>query len=510
VSRPRLLVTGASGLIGRHLLDALKQEYRIFALARRSQAQSRAPVHPGISWLQADVGDRTALEAAFRAIGEAGGADVLVHLAAHYDFTGNEYVEYWRTNVHGMRNVLELAPGVGVRRVVFPSSLAACRFPPAGRALDETSPPDGEHIYARSKKAGEEMLREFQDRLRGTTVRFAALFSDWCEYAPLFMFLQTWLSNAWNRRVLGGRGRSAIPYLHIRDAVAFLTAVIERGDTLAPGEVLVASPDGAVTHAELFEVATAFYYGAPRRPLHVPRVLCGPAMRAREVLGRFTGHRPFERAWMARYIDLRMTADGSRTRERLGWAPRPRLHILRRMPFLIQHLRNDPSEWTARNHAALKAVRVRANLLVHSLLKGRARDLAEQLTEALVGGHDPRFAGYRRAWNRRTALDHHALLLRHLLDACRTGERAVLALYCRDLAGRWHAAGLREEELEAAIGELERICLAALRREPGWEGLRDEIRQQVTMTLNWARDEVFEVYESLEALERSASRPDGT
>jgi hypothetical protein len=292
----------------------------------------------------------------------------------------------------------------------------------------------------------------------------------------------------------------------VRDAVDLLATVIEHGDALAPGEVLVASPDGAVTHGELFEAATTFFYGAPRRPLHVPRVLCGPGMWARDLLGRLVGHRPFERAWMARYIDLQLTADGSRTRARLGWAPRPRYGILRRMPFLIQHRRNDPSEWKARNHAALKAVRVRANLLVHALLKGRAHDLAEELTEALVGKGDPRFAGYRKAWSRQSALDHHALLLRHLLDALLTGERAMLALYCRDLAGRWHAAGLREEELEAAIGELERICLATLRREPGWEGLRDEIRQQVTMTLNWARDEVYEVYESLESLAHAAPR----
>jgi hypothetical protein len=82
----------------------------------------------------------------------------------------------------------------------------------------------------------------------------------------------------------------------------------------------------------------------------------------------------------------------------------------------------------------------------------------------------------------------------------------MLAFYCRDLAGRWHAAGCGEEELEAAIGELERICLATLRREPGWESLRDEIRHLVTMTLNWARDEVYEVYESLESLARTSSR----
>mgnify|MGYP000243527337 CR=1 FL=1 len=34
---PRIIVTGSSGFIGRHLLDALKEDYRIYALARRSR-----------------------------------------------------------------------------------------------------------------------------------------------------------------------------------------------------------------------------------------------------------------------------------------------------------------------------------------------------------------------------------------------------------------------------------------------------------------------------------------
>jgi hypothetical protein len=33
------------------------------------------------------------------------------------------------------------------------------------------------------------------------------VFSDWCEHPMLAAHLQTWLSKAWNRRVLGGRGR---------------------------------------------------------------------------------------------------------------------------------------------------------------------------------------------------------------------------------------------------------------------------------------------------------------
>src|SRR3990172_8017809 len=103
MSLPRLLVTGASGFVGRHLLEVLKQDYLIYGLARRSQAASGAPVHPNISWFQVDIADAVGLGAVFQAILDQGGADFVVHLAAHYDFTGEDHDEYWSTNVNGLR-----------------------------------------------------------------------------------------------------------------------------------------------------------------------------------------------------------------------------------------------------------------------------------------------------------------------------------------------------------------------------------------------------------------------
>ena len=58
---------------------------------------------------------------------------------------------------------------------------------------------------------------------------------------------------------------------------------------------------------------------------------------------------PFERAWMADYIDLRLDIDASRTRRRLDWAPNSELDILKRIPYMIQHMRSDPAEWELRS-----------------------------------------------------------------------------------------------------------------------------------------------------------------
>jgi len=496
VSRPRLVVTGASGFVGRHLLATLQEDWRIFGLARRSQARSGAPVHPNITWFQVDIGDREALAAAFKTIAADGGAQTLLHLAAHYDFTGEEHAEYWRTNVQGLRNVLELSRGLGLQRFVFSSSIAACDYPAPGKALHEGSPPDGRHVYSRTKAMGEAMLAEFRELVPSNILRFAALFSDYCEYPPLYFFLETWLSRAWNRNLLGGRGHSAIPYLHVDDATRFIGSVLRQIERLAPGQILLGSPDGAVSHARLFDAATLAYFGQRHDPFHMPRPLCRPGMWARDVVGHLLGSRPFERPWMADHIDRILAVDARRTREILGWSPRPRLEVVRRLPFLIENKKTEPEAWHTRNRAALKAVDLRPNLRVHRLLERHEDEIAALFTRRL--GDASRFPHYAAL----TDLEHrwnHRLILHQLMSAVRTRERAILAEFCRDLAERRYRQGFAVEEVRGALEELDRICFSVLRADPESEALLQEMVDHITMTLRFGCDAVEDAFERLEA-----------
>jgi nucleoside-diphosphate-sugar epimerase len=493
---PRIVVTGASGFIGRHLLDALKDHYRIVAMARRSQAHCGAPFHPNISWFQVDIGDREPLAAVFRTVAEGGNVDLVIHFAAHYDFTGEEHPEYWRTNVNGLRNVLDLCrTTLRPKYFVFASSVAACAYPPPGGALTENSPPDGEHLYSITKRIGEEMLAEYRADFRTTIVRFAALFSDWCEYAPLFFFLGTWLSHAWNARLLGGRGLSAVPYMHVREVGSFFRILLDRLPQLAPGEIVIASPDGAVNHAELFQAATLSYFGYRRRAVHMPKLLCGPGMWARDVAGRVLGDRPFERPWMAGYIDLALTVDASRTRQRLGWSPVPRLHIVRRLPFLIENFKTDPIEWNKRNQAALKQVRLRAFLRIYALLEHHEAVIRELFTERMLSlDGRKRFPSYQE-FSHGEHQWHHRLVLQRLMDAVRTREKAVFMTYCRDLAQHRLQQGVSETELCGVLETMNEVCLEVLGRDPEARGLEAAMHDYITTTVQFGVDQVQEVYE---------------
>jgi nucleoside-diphosphate-sugar epimerase len=495
VPLPTLIVTGASGFVGRHLLDEIKGEYRIFAIARRSQRECGAPVHPNIAWMQVDIGDRDSLTRTFREVQAAGGAQLLLHLAAYYDFAGENQPEYVRTNVGGARNVFDLARELKPQRVIFASSVAACGFPRPEGPVSESTPPDGHHIYAWSKRQGEEMLREYEDAFPCTIVRFGAVFSDWCEYPPLYMFIDTWLGRSWKARILAGRGTSAIPYIHVRDVVAFLLAVLDNSATMDRREVLVGSTSGCTSHLELFRLAHQHFSGAERGALFMPKTMCGAGMLGMEALGRVTGRMPFERLWMLRYIDRQLAIDNSRTCARLGWSPSPRFRIERRMAFLIERLRSQPFEWQARNAAAMRRTPARPDLrILNALVKVEDLVVASVLDTLADERNAARFPTYRLldreelAWRVR-------LYYRLLLSSLRSSDRMVIANYMEVTAPTRFRGGFTGEEVTALLDALNGTILHNLELRPEIREASHELHHRITVPIEFAKDEVLDQYD---------------
>jgi len=503
-SLPRVAITGASGFLGRRVLDLLKSQYKLIAIDLRSQSESGVPKHPNISWHQFDICNENALDAVCSEVNSSGGEiHSVIHLAAYYDFTGEDHPEYVRTNLDGLRNLLEQCRHMKLKRFIFASSLAACEFPPPGLALTEASPPDGQHPYAVSKRLGEEMLREYANEVPSAIIRFAAMYSDWCEYPPLYVFLETWLSDQWNSRILGGKGQSSVPYLHVRDGANLLRKVVEKADELERVVVLNASTNGAVTHQELFEAATSYYYGQARKPIHMPKFLAGPGMVARDVLGRLLGKRPFERPWMAKFIDLQLTADASRTHELLGWEPHPRLDILRRFPFLIENMKTDPVEWSRRNQEAM-AVKLRPNLRIYRLLETHKDEIAKEFKEILVGdaGDEP-LSSYQAL--PADELDWHVkVILQTLMTSVRTREKGILMAYCRDVAERRCQQGFACEEVSSALAALNHVCLEALEDVPDSGLTSEDLHDYITTTITFSIDQVQEIFEYMQEGEVAA------
>lgn len=156
----RILVTGASGFVGRHLLALLAgEDAAIWAWSRRPPPGA-ACGDGRVSWRAVDVLDRDAVRAALE---EARPAEVY-HLAGEADVAGS-----WRdpaaslqTNVIGTHRVLDALRELGLAaRVLIPGS--ATVYAPSPRPLTEDSPLAPSSPYALSKLAQELLARRAVD-----------------------------------------------------------------------------------------------------------------------------------------------------------------------------------------------------------------------------------------------------------------------------------------------------------------------------------------------------------
>lgn len=494
-----ILIIGATGFVGRHLLDDLKDEYKIYALARRSRIESHIPYHKNIQWLQCDIANKSRLNEVMEFLIEHGGVDYIFHLAAYYDFTYKDNPEYKRTNIEGTKNVLELAKGLNAKRFVFISSLAACEFPAEGEVINENSPPIANFAYANSKKIGEEFTQEYSNYFPCTIIRLAAVFSDWCEYAPLYKFLTTWLSKKLESRILAGKGESAVPYLHVNDLIALFRIIIKEADNLSQFGIYNASPNGSVSHKELYKIATTYYYGKALRPIYLPKIFIYPALVIRNIISflHLTSKEYFERFWMIKYIDKKLTVDSTHTQIALRWQPVPRNHITRRLLFLLEKMKSHPDEWHLKNEAAMKKVARRTNFIIYDHLTDLKESIVANIEEQILSPNaDKVFERYHK-------MDHNDFqcyisTVYHLLMATvRSGDRGLMIQYIDDIATRRFAEGFLPKELCHTLQLYRETILAELGKIKELSKIQQEVYDYIGLTLQMAIDEVEDHYENL-------------
>ncbi len=493
---PGIIVTGASGFIGRHFIESNAQKFRLYCLARRSQQEAGIPKHANIRWSQVDIGDFSNLQKVVESINAYGGADYILHLAGFYDFTMKDQPEYEHTNVDGTRNVLKLAQYLNIKRFIFSSSLAACRFnKDPSNILDEKSPVDAYYPYALSKKKGEDMIRDYSSLFPCTILRLAAVYSDWCEYPPLFVFLSTWLSDRWNARMLGGKGTSSVSYIHISDLIKMIGIIIEKSDELPRLSTYVASPNGTVSHNELYKAATRYFYGRPRRAIHMPKVIAWFGVVARTILGDLIGVRPFERPWMMKYIDTKLVANADFTCKTLNWYIPKRNDINRRLLFMIENMKNHTIDWTVKNEALYNRVAERFNIRAYeTMLRHREFIISKMMEYVLHRDQSDTYPNYLLL--DQLVLKWYITMLYQLIaTSIKINDRIIMRKYAQAIAYRRYNAGFKIGEVAGFLNNFEKIITSEILIDPAAQKTKEQLFNGISICIQLTIDEIEESFE---------------
>ncbi len=274
----KLLVTGASGLIGCHATAALLGAgHAVAVLARRPEKVDAALRPLGASLRDVEVvpGELADADALRRALS---GREGLLHCAGLFSPARADEALLVRTNVEGTRHVLEAAEAAGLARIVHVSSMLAL-FPPRGpvmTAQDPVSTPRS--MYAVTKARAEQIARDVQARAPLTIVYPTAVHGP---HDPTFSIGPRNVAAALQqRRVLVTEG--GLPNTDVRDLVALLVAIFA-GRVADPR---IMAPSFFLSHAELRALLERIT-GHPIRALAMPGALMRLLGRVGDLAQRF-------------------------------------------------------------------------------------------------------------------------------------------------------------------------------------------------------------------------------
>jgi nucleoside-diphosphate-sugar epimerase len=226
VETKRILVTGASGLIGAAVcrLLAAEDRYEIVALGGRKDAPPFGDGEQRIARLKADITAEQDLERLD--VGDR--IDVVVHAAGlAHQFGKIGRADFFRVNANGAGAVCRLAARLGAARVIALSSVAV--YGRHGRRTvteDFACRPEG--AYAESKLAGERKAATVCGELRLglTTLRLATVVGE--EDAGNIMRLITQIDN--RRFIWIGDGSNRKTLIDKTDVASAVRKVIEAGE----------------------------------------------------------------------------------------------------------------------------------------------------------------------------------------------------------------------------------------------------------------------------------------
>ena len=152
-----ILITGATGFIGKNLVEGLfnKGGHTLFCFVRNPQkAEALEPY--GVRFIYGDITDKASLDKLLNYK-----IDAIFHDAAYVENKNPNLLH--RTNVLGSENICELALSLGVKKIIYTSSVAVV----SGNfqvPLVEDLPFKATNIYGESKIEAEKVILEYREK----------------------------------------------------------------------------------------------------------------------------------------------------------------------------------------------------------------------------------------------------------------------------------------------------------------------------------------------------------
>jgi len=223
----KILVTGATGFVGKQLALKLAESGHMVHAMYRSEAKIGELHHQNITTFKGTVSDLVSIDNAMK------GCDQVYHLAAFAAVWTRRPEEIYEQNVRGTINILESALKYGVKRVVHTSTAGV--FGPSGENPNsEDNPLADSHFihYDRSKTQAEKKVKAYvRDGMDVVIVNPTRIYGpgNLGDSNGVTRMIRDYLNGKWH--IIPGNGKSIGNYVYIEDVVDGHILAMEKGRT---------------------------------------------------------------------------------------------------------------------------------------------------------------------------------------------------------------------------------------------------------------------------------------
>lgn len=254
-----ILVTGATGMVGSYLLRYLVREgfTNLRAMKRANSPMDLVePIEDQVSWIECDLLDVIGLEDSLE------GIDLVYHCAALISFKKSEIDQMMAVNKEGTANLINVALHLGIKKLIYVSSIAAIGRPKNQLVISEQtkweSSPFNSHYGISKYLAEQEVWRGHAEGLDVAIVNPGMIIGGgFWDRGPLKMLELV-------RKEHGFHPMGANGFVDVRDVCRFMIQLMASNIS---GERYILSADSISYKSFLTQIAEGIGAKPPQRPI---------------------------------------------------------------------------------------------------------------------------------------------------------------------------------------------------------------------------------------------------
>lgn len=243
----KVFLTGGTGFIGAHLINALLAKGDEVHTLARSPEKAKAIEKPGVKIFKGDILNSESILKAME------GCQQVYHLAGNASIYEKDPSRYFTINVDGTKNLMDAALKLGVEKMVFTSS-AGVIGPSVGGVVTEEKVREIDFFneYESSKAKAEDLVRSYvsEKNIDAVIVLPTRVYGPYLfgEPASVSLLIKKYIAGNW--KIIPGDGTKVGNYVHVDNVVDGHILAMEKGNK---GESYIL---GGVNHSynEFFEI----------------------------------------------------------------------------------------------------------------------------------------------------------------------------------------------------------------------------------------------------------------